>query len=70
MYLYNNDIISILENNEEIDLNLFNNVKQKLIKNNEIIKKPSEAAILIEKALNDEEDENIITEKDLRAKIK
>jgi len=33
MYEYNNDIIDILENDKDVDLELFNNVKDKIISN-------------------------------------
>ena len=33
MYEYNNEIIDILENDKDIDLDLFNNIKEKIMSN-------------------------------------
>ena len=35
MYTFNNEIVDILENDEDIDLDVYNSVKQKLSKNSE-----------------------------------
>ena len=38
MYNFNNEIVDILENDENIDLDVYNSVKQKLSKNSEFKK--------------------------------